>query len=268
MAMRVSIIIVNYNTGPLTRACVESLLKQKLPYELEIIVVDNASSDESVSFLRSDFPEITVIANKENLGLAAGVNTALAKASGSYYLVLNPDIIVQPDAIERMVEYLKENLDVGIVGGRLLSPNGRLQYSCFRFYTPMTILHRRTWLGKTNWGKRGVASFVMRDYDHKSVRNVDWLMGSCLMLRAAAVRQVGGMDERFFMYFEDVDWCRRMWQAGWRVVYLPTAEFSHYYQRSSRRGGVIGILTNRVMREHIKSAGKYFWKYRGKILLV
>lgn len=264
--MKVSVIIVNYNTGPLTGACVESLLKQELSSELEIIVVDNASQDESVSFLRSDWPEITVIANKENLGLAAGVNTGLKQAGGQYYLVLNPDIIALPGAMEHMVKYLQENPSVGIVGGKLLSPNGRLQYSCFRFYTPMTILQRRTWLGKTKFGRKGVARFLMKDYDHETIRDVDWLMGSCLMLRAAAVRQVGGMDERFFLYFEDVDWCRRMGEAGWRVVYLPSSEFSHYYQRSSQQGGITGILTNRVTREHLKSAIKYFWKYRGKKL--
>lgn len=264
--MKVSAIIVNYNTGPVTKTCVESLLKQELPFGLEIIVVDNASRDESVSWLRSDFPEITVVANKENLGLAAGVNTGLKHASGSYILVLNPDIIVLPGAIANMVEYLEKNPDVGVVGGKLLSPNGRLQYSCFRFYTLMTILHRRTWLGRTKQGRRGVARFLMKDYDHKSARDVDWLMGSCLMLRAKAVRQVGGMDERFFLYFEDVDWCRRMGEASWRVVYLPGAEFSHYYQRSSGQGGMTGILTNRVTREHVKSGIKYFWKYRGKIL--
>lgn len=235
--MKVSAIIVNYNTGPVTSACVESLLKQKLPFELEIIVVDNASSDESVSFLRSDWPEITVIANQENLGLAAGVNAALKKAAGDYFLVLNPDVIVLPGSVATMVEYMEKHKEVGVTGGKLLSPNGRLQYSCFRFYTPLTILQRRTWLGKTKKGKRGVARFLMRDYDHKLPRYVDWLMGSCLMLRAKAVREVGGMDKRFFLYFEDVDWCRRMWEADWKVTYLPKAEFSHYYQRSSQGGG-------------------------------
>ncbi|MFH1353889.1 MAG: glycosyltransferase family 2 protein [bacterium] len=264
--MMVSAIIVNYNTGPVTKACVESLLKQKLPFPLEIIVVDNASSDESVSFLRSDFPEIAVIANRKNLGLAAGVNTAIAKATGDYYLVLNPDVVVLPGAITDMVEYMEKHKKAGMAGGKLLSPNGRLQYSCFRFYTPLTVLQRRTWLGKTKAGRVGVARFLMKDYDHKSPREVDWLMGSCLLLRAEAVQEVGGMDERFFLYFEDVDWCRRMWEAGWRVVYLPTANFSHYYQRSSQQGGAASLVTNRVVREHIKSAIKYFWKYRGKLL--
>ncbi len=264
--MNVSAIIVNYNTGPLTKTCVESLLKQPGGRDMEIIVVDNASSDESVSLLRSDFPEITVIANKTNAGLSTGVNVGLRRASKEYYLVLNPDIIVLDGAVNNMAAYLDQNPGVGIVGGKLLSPNGELQSSCFRFYTPVTILQRRTWLGKTRWGRRGVDHFLMKDYDRNTARDVDWLMGSCLMSRAAAVKEVGGMDENFFLYFEDVDWCRRMWQAGWRVTYLPSAEFSHYYQHSSRRGGLAGLITNRVAREHVKSALKYFWKYHGNKL--
>ncbi len=287
--MKLSIIIVNYNTGVLTRALVESLLKHRLPNATEIIVVDNDSKDESISLLRSDFPEITVIDNGENLGLAAGVNRGIKEATGTYYLVLNPDMIAMPDAVQTLVDFMDKNLDIGMAGGKLLSPNGRLQYSCFRFYRPLTILYRRTFLGKTRWGKSETSRFLMKDFDHKSVRDVDWLMGACLMLRADAVgnidtpsslsdaserlrgtptgrRPVGGMDERFFLYFEDVDWGRRMWEAGWRVTFVPDAQFSHFYQQSSKRGALFGILTNRVTREHIKSAFKYFWKFRGKEL--
>jgi len=263
--MKLSIIIVNYNTGPVTRACIESILKQKLPFKFEIIVVDNDSSDESVVYLRSDFPEITVIANERNMGLAAGNNTGIARAQGAYYLILNPDVIVLPGALENLVAYMEEHEQVGMAGGQLLSPNGTIQASCYRFYTPLTIVYRRTPLGKTMRGKSEVARFLMKDFDHKTVRDVDWLMGACLMLRANAVNDVGGMDERYFMYFEDIDWCRRFWEAGWRITYLPSAQLSHYHQRSSG-GGILGILTNRIAREHVVSAIKYFWKYRGKPL--
>jgi N-acetylglucosaminyl-diphospho-decaprenol L-rhamnosyltransferase len=261
--MLLSIIIVNYNTAALTKACIESLLKQKFPGQLEIIVIDNASRDESVALLRSDFPTITVISHERNLGLAAGVNAGLAVASGTYTLILNPDIIALPGALHDIVRYLDEHPTVGIVGGQLLSPSGKIQFSCYRFYRPVTVMYRRTWLGSTPVGRRETARFLMKDFDRLQPRAVDWLMGACLAVRQRAVREVGGMDERFFLYFEDVDWCRRFWQSGWRVVYLPTAQFSHYHQRSSERGGIFGIVHNRATREHIKSAVKYFWKYRG-----
>lgn len=262
--MTLSVIIVNYNTGALTKACIESLLSQPLPEKTEIIVVDNASRDESVSFLRSDFPEVQVVANTENLGLAAGVNKGIGQARGKYYLVLNPDIIALPDAVKKLVAFMEANPKVGIAGGQLISPNGKIQYSCYRFYRPMTILYRRTFLGRSPAGRRDNDRFLMRDFDHKTVKDVDWLMGACLIARASAVRQVGGMDERFFLYFEDVDWCRRFWLAKWRVTYVPVAQFSHYHQRSSEQSSPFGLLTNRAVRHHILSAVKYFGKYRGK----
>jgi hypothetical protein len=260
--MKLSIIIVNYNTGALTRACVESVLAQKLPFKYEIVVVDNDSSDLSVSFLRSDFPDIKVIQNKKNLGLAGGVNKGLAETTGKYRLILNPDIVVMPRAIEKMVELMDKDNKIGMLGGELVSPNGKKQYSCYRFYRPITILYRRTFLGKTRQGKKEIARFLMKDYDRESVRCVDWLMGACLMVREKAIDDVGGMDERFFLYFEDVDWCRRFWKGGWRVCYMPTALFSHYHQKSSEKNGLLGMVSNRIVREHISSAIKYFWKYR------
>ena len=264
MGMKLSIIIVNYNTGQLTRACVQSILKQTLSWPYEIVIVDNASADESVELLRSEWPEIRVISNARNMGLAGGVNVGLKETTGEFRLILNPDIVVLEGAIMSMIEYMEANPAVGILGGKLFSPNGRLQYSCYEFYRPLTVLYRRTWLGKTKNGQQAVRKFLMKDYDHQTPTDVDWLMGACLMVKAKALEQVGGMDENFFLYFEDVDWCRRFWMKGWKVQYLPTAKFSHYHQRTSEHGGLWGLATNWVMREHIKSALKYFWKYRAQ----
>ncbi len=266
--MKLSIIIVNYNTRAVTSELIESLLAQDLPNRTEIIVVDNASPDESVAFLRSDYPEIKVIANPRNVGLAAGVNTALKEAKGEYYLILNPDMIALRRSVSALIEFMDKNPTVGMSGGKLISPNRKLQYSCFRFYRLMTVIYRRSWIGQSRVGQAEVARFLMKDFDHRSVRDVEWLLGACMAVRAQAVKKVGGMDERFFMYFEDVDWCRRMWQAGWRVVYVPQAVFSHYYQQSSRRGSWASLFSSRPAREHIKSALKYFWKYRSQPLPV
>lgn len=260
--MHLSIIIVNYNTASLTQACLESLLSQELPPSTEIIVVDNGSTDQSVPFLRSDFPEVKVIESSDNRGLAAGVNIGLAQAKGTYILLLNPDIIALPGSVTAIMNFLRDNPNVGIAGGQLISPSGKVQSSCFRFYRLTTIMYRRTWLGRSKAGQAETARFLMKDFDHRHTQDVDWIMGSCLALRASAVKAVGGMDEQFFFYFEDVDWCRRFWQAGWRVTYVPTARFSHFHQRSSRHGGLVGVLTNWATREHIRSAIKYFWKYR------
>ncbi len=263
--MKLSIVIVNYKMWQLTRALVESLLgDSSLPKSTEIIVVDNNSGDDSVYLLRSDFPEITVIDNKENMGLAAGVNEGIKHTTGSYVLVLNPDMIALPTSVKTLVDFMDKNPKVGMAGGKLISPNGKVQYSCYRFYTLMTIVYRRTFLGKTSAGKAATRSFLMKDFNHKEIQDVDWLMGACLIVRKQALEEVGGMDERFFLYFEDVDWCRRMWMKDWRVTYVPQAVFSHFHQRSSEKGIIFGILFNRPTREHIKSACKYFWKFRGQ----
>lgn len=277
--MLLSIIIVNYKTGPLTKMLVESLLAHmdvggkrltlkdcpvKRDTGVEIIVVDNDSQDDSVHLLLSDFPEITVLETGRNLGLAGGVNAGLRAAKGQYYLILNPDIIAPAGSLATLIGFMESNRDVGLAGGKLLSPSGELQPSCFRFYRPMTIVYRRTPLGKTPWGVAELARFMMKDYDRASQADVDWIQGSCMMARSRAVQDVGLWDERFFLYFEDVDWCRRFWEAGWRVVFVPQAQFSHFHQRSSERGSWLGILTNWATREHITSAFKYFWKYRGR----
>lgn len=279
--MLLSIIIVNYNTASLTKALVESLLRQmeadgqrlrlrdcpvKRDAQAEIIVVDNASVDDSALLLPADFPEISVIALPENRGFAGGVNEGIRAARGTYYLILNPDMVALPGSLNGLVKYMEANPDVGVAGGRLIAPNGDLQMSCFRFYRPMTIVYRRTPLSRTAAGKRELARFLMKDFDRAAARAVDWLQGSCLMVRARAVQDVGVMDERFFMYFEDVDWCRRFWESGWRVMFAPVATFSHFHQRSSERGSLLGIVTNWATREHIVSALTYFWKYRGRPL--
>ena len=263
--MKLSVIIVNYNSGALTHSCLESLFGHGLPKESEVIVIDNASRDDSVAWLRSDWPQITTIANPKNVGLAAAVNQGVAVSSGEYVLMLNPDIIAFPKAVATLLSFMDAHPQVGVAGGKLLSPNGQLQYSSFRFYRPSTILYRRTWLGGTPWGKKEINRFLMKDFDHATARPVEWLMGSCYILRRAALQEVGGMDERFFLYFEDVDWCRRFWENNWQVVYVPEALFSHFHQRRSQ-SQPLGILTNWTTREHIRSALKYFWKYRHRPL--
>lgn len=263
--MKLSIIIVNYNTFALTRACIVSCLNQATRIEKEIIVIDNHSHDESVALLRSDFPEVTVLANDANKGLAAGVNQALAVARGEYLLILNPDVTPKPGAIHQLVTWLDTHPAVGMVGGQLRDATNRLQPSCFRFYRLATVMYRRTGLGRTPRGRADLKRFLMRDIDHARPRPVEWLMGSCLLVRRRAVEEVGGMDERFFLYFEDVDWCRRFWLAGWQVMYVPGAQFIHFHQRQSQ-GTLRDTMVNWATREHIRSALKYFWKYRQQAL--
>ncbi len=261
----ISIIIVNYNSGSLTKQCIKSIKNSGTKLDLEIIVVDNASSDDSVELLKSEFSDIKIIANKKNKGFAFGVNTGIKNADSRYILILNPDITLIDDPLTKLYNFMERAPKCGIVGAKLLNPNGTTQNSCFRFINPLIILYRRTFLGKLPFGKRALDWFLMKDFDHESTRNVAWLLGSCLFVRKEAIRKVGLMDERFFLYFEDVDWCRRFHDAGYKVYYFPEAEMMHYHKRSSAQRGIFKeVLFNKIAREHIKSAIKYFIKYLGK----
>jgi GT2 family glycosyltransferase len=232
---RVAIVIVSYNTRKLVRRCLESLQAWPPRTPLDVIVVDNASRDGSVEMLQSEFPAVRVVANRRNLGYSAAVNIGIEASSADYVLVLNPDIVIREGAIDRMVEFMDANPEAGIAAAKLVNTDGSLQYSCRSFYTPMTLLMRRTPLGKLFPDSRIVRRHLMLDYDHAAPRIVDWVIGACMLARRAAIEAVGGMDERFFLYFEDVDWCFRMSRQGWKVWYLPQAEMVHEHRRESAR---------------------------------
>lgn len=221
-------------------------------------MVDNASVDGTPAMLTEDFPDVHVVANRENLGYSRAVNQAIRAATGRYVLILNPDIEVIPGAIDELARHLDAHPDTGIAGGKLLNPDGSLQYSCRTFYTLFTLLHRRTPIGRLFPNSSVVRDHLMLDWDHESVREVDWMLGACLMVRNEAIRDVGLMDERFFMYFEDVDWCYRMKQHGWKVVYVPGARMKHVHRRDSARGG--GIFNRRILA-HLNSMFRFFDKW-------
>lgn len=261
-----SIIIINYKTPSLLRQCIKSILRNEPKFKYEIIVVDNNSRDESVPMIEDDFYDVVnLIANKKNLGFPKAVNQGLRKAKGSkYILLLNPDITVLPGALDKMVEFMEKNESIAVLGPKLINPNGSIQNSCFtEFTSPSIVLYRRTPFGKLPRAKRKVEEFLMAKWDHNNEREVAWILGSCMLVRMRAIEQVGLMDERFFMYMEDVDWCRRFWQKGWRVYYYPEVKMVHYYQRASAsEGGLIRSMFNKQTRIHISSALKYFLKYR------
>ena len=203
-------------------------------------------------------PEVRLLANRENVGYSRAVNQAIRAASGKYVLILNPDIEVLPGSIDALAQHMDDHATTGIAGGKLLNPDGSLQYSCRTFYTLSTLLHRRTPIGKLFPKSRVVRDHLMMDWDHATVREVDWMLGACLMVRTDAIREVGLMDERFFMYFEDVDWCYRMKQYGWKVVYVPDAPMKHVHRRESAAGG--GMLNARLLA-HLNSMFRFFDKW-------
>jgi GT2 family glycosyltransferase len=266
--MELSIAINNYRNPELLKLCLDSILRNVHSIDYEILVADSDTQEDTEMMMREGYPQVGFFPFKENVGFAAMVKKTIEESKGEYILFLNGDIIVTKHSVETLLDFLKLNPEVGMVGPKLLNFNGTLQKSCFRFYKPITIIFRRMeFLNRFKFVKKHLDWFLMEDFDHQSPRNVDWLMGSALMARKEAVSKVGYIDSRFFMYMEDVDWCRRFWENGYRVVYYPHSLMHHYHGKGSKKGGLLhSLFFNRLTWVHITSAVKYFKKYWGKEL--
>jgi GT2 family glycosyltransferase len=200
------------------------------------MVVDNASSDDSVAMVQDEFPATCLLPLKENIGFSRGNNVALREATGNYLMLLNSDTEVLPGAIELMCAYLDEHPDVGAIGPQLLNPDHTVQLSCRTFPSYRTALfHRKSLITRLFPQNRFSAQYLMTKTGHADTMEVDWVIGACLMTRREVVQQVGLLDEEFFMYAEDVDWCYRMRQAGWKIMYLPVAKVLHHYEKSASK---------------------------------
>lgn len=264
-----SIIVTCYKHPEMLRLCLRSIRETVKQISYEVIVADTETEMDMVDMMAREFSEIPFISFKANVGFQRLVLAGIERSQGAFMLILNHDIVATEGAIEKLLTYLKEHSEVGVVGPKLLNFNGTPQDSCFRFYRPMTIFYRRTWLGKTARAKRHLNWFLMRECDRTKPLEAGWVMGSVLMVSRAAYEKVGPMDQRYFMYMEDVDWCRRFWEAGYKVMYYPLVSFYHYHGKGSARGGFMGLwLFNRLTWHHIASAYKYFRKYAGKPLPV
>ena len=220
-----SIVIVSWNTREWLARCLDRVRAQtRTPHE--IIVVDNASTDGSHELVATEFPGVHLVANERNLGFAAGCNQGLERARGAYWLLLNPDTEVLDGALDRLIAYLERHPEVAAVGPRLENLDGSLQPSAFAFYgTWRSLVENRLVQALVPW--RSPRSPWLAFWDHSSERAVDWVMGACLLVRRSVALRVGLLDERFFMYGEEVDWQWRMAEAGHRIVYWPEARVRH-----------------------------------------
>ena len=244
--MDVSIIIVSWNVRELLRRCLQSVRQQtaddRLPINSdacglssEILVVDNASNDGTVEMLRAEFPTVRVIANTENVGFTRANNQALAVAQGRYLFLLNPDTELRANALQTLFDYAEANPRVGMIGPQLLYGDGTPQSSRRRFPTLATAFLESTKLQQWFPRNRILSHYYMLDTRDDAIQPVDWINGSAMFARRELYDQIGGFDEGFFMYSEELDWCYRAKQAGWQIVYLPTAQITHYEGKSSEQ---------------------------------
>ncbi|MCX7624969.1 MAG: glycosyltransferase family 2 protein [Candidatus Sumerlaeaceae bacterium] len=232
---RLSVIIVNLNTRQLLHACLRSLQAALTSDDVEVIVVDNGSADDSCAMVANEFPQVHLIALRENRGFAVANNLGMRAARGRYFLVLNSDTEIIGDALNKICDFMDAHPEVGALGPKLLNTDGTLQYSCRRFPSFRTALfHRYSLMTRLFPRNRFSSEYLMTDVGHDRTMDVDWVSGAALVVRREIFESLGGFDEGFFMYAEDVDWCYRIKQAGWRVVYLPEAQILHHIGQSTR----------------------------------
>jgi len=230
----IAVIVVDWNAKDDLRVCLQSLARTLEPVVTsETWVVDNAGTDGSADMVRAEFPEVHLVINDANLGFSRANNQALALSQSRYALLLNSDAFIHPHALQELTAYADAHAEAGILGPRVLNPDGSLQYSCRRFPTLGAGFFRNTYLGRLFPRNKYAQDYLMTDFDHQSVRTVDWVSGCAMFIRRALVGEIGALDERFFMYCEDVDFCLRAGQAGFQVVYVPQAIVTHAIGRSS-----------------------------------
>lgn len=228
-----SVVILSWNDKPHLETCLESLIRDSGGVNLEIIVVDNASTDGSAELVREKYPSIKLIQNQTNVGFARGNNVGIQASSGRYLCLLNSDIKLLDGCLRSVLSFMEENSDIGIAGPKIINADGTHQSSCRSFPTIWNNFCSAVGLATAFTELRGFSGEHMFYFHGDRIVDVDVLVGCFWFVRREALNLFGLLDEEFFMYAEDVDWCRRCWQAGWRVVFFPEAQAIHYRGGSS-----------------------------------
>lgn len=234
--MDLSIIIVSWNVEKLLRDCLDSIFNANTSLDMQVIIVDSASSDGTVNMVREHFPQVELFAMDENIGYTRGNNVGLEVATGRHILLLNPDTVIINDALGKMVAYLDAHSDTGIVGPRTLNADDSDQSTRRRFPTRVTALFESTWL-QAYAPKKLLRNYYVADLADDATGEVDWVQGSALMARREVYEKIGGLDTCYVMYFEETDWCKRAKAAGWRVIYLGDAKIYHLSGASAEQAG-------------------------------
>jgi GT2 family glycosyltransferase len=256
--VKLSILIVSWNTRTLLEQCLASIYTPAPPFPFEVLIVDNASSDGSPAMIRERFPQAKLIENRDNPGFARANNQAIHRSAGEYVLLLNPDTIVRPGGLAELVRFLDERPEAGAAGPRLLNPDGTLQVSAF----PRPTLFREFWFLFHLDRFYPLARYPLSRWGGEEPKEVEILMGACLLLRRKVLDQVGPLDEDFFIYSEEVDLCTRVRRGGWRLYWTPRAEVVHYGGQSTQQ--VAAEMFLRLYQGKIL----YFRKHQGPLAVL
>jgi N-acetylglucosaminyl-diphospho-decaprenol L-rhamnosyltransferase len=261
----VSVIIVSYNTREILRNCLDALFENSKGIAMEVFVVDNNSADNSASMVRQDFPSIRLIANNKNLGFAAANNQAFALASGRYIILLNPDAYIRPASIEHCIAFMDRTAQCGLAGGKIISPEGRLEPSARRFPSALSKLLTLSGLS----GKFPHSPILNRHefggFAHDHPLEVDWVPGTFSIIRKEMLDAIGTFDERFYIYYEETDLCLRAKKAGWKVFFIHDAEVMHIGGACSktRKEMTFDNKAAQVLTFRMRSEWLYYHKNKG-----
>lgn len=227
--MEISVCIVNLNAGALLRDSLRSLYEHTTELELEVIVVDNGSSDDSQGLIRTEFPQVKLIENTRNLGFTRPTNQAMQAAQGDFVLLLNPDTLVLPGAVQNLLSFLRAHPEVGICGPKILNRDGTLQTPCRRGISrPWNTISYFLGLARLFPKSKFFSGYTMTYLDENTAHEVAGVSGACMLIRRAVIDQIGSFDERYFAYQEDADYCFQAQKAGWKIFYVPSAQIIHY----------------------------------------
>lgn len=258
--LTVSVIIVSYNTCEMTLDCLRALYTDLADLAAEVWVVDNASTDGSPAAIHAAFPAVRLLENNQNVGFGVANNQAMVQASGEYFLLLNTDAFPKPGAVAALVAYLHDHPDTAIAGPRLLNADGSLQLSCFPFPSPSRAWLENLWISAALPNHPVIGDY--RRWPHDRERQVDTVIGACMLVRRTAYEQVGGFDEKFFMYTEEIEWQRRLRDRNWEIAFTPAAQVTHF-------GGASGAMeAARINRYFFDSLDYYEWKHYGIMGLI
>jgi GT2 family glycosyltransferase len=257
--MSIAVIIVSWNAKSFLFKCLESVLAQRLSDDVEVIVVDNASTDGSPAAVRERFPTVKLICNTDNYGFAKANNIGIRATQGEYLLLINSDVVVSPGCFDKMFAFMENHTDVGVLGPKILGSNGQVQRSCMGYPSLWNTFARALALDTLFPSSKLFGGQLLTFWRHDEIRSVGVINGCFWMVRKSAMDEVGLLDERFFIYGEDLDWCKRFNDGGWKVTFFPEAEALHYGGASSANSPV------RFYLEMQRAQYQYWTKHHSRL---
>lgn len=264
--IELSVIIPNWNTKEFLKNCIHSIIKQVSKYQFEIIVVDNASHDGSKEFVKENFPQVKLICNDINFGFAKACNIGIKASTGKYIFIINSDVEVLNGCFDSIIKHMENDYKIGLIGPQILDSNGNIQRSTMGFPTLWNTFCRALALDILFPKSKLFGSYLMTFFSHNTIQNVEIINGSFWAIRRETLDEVGLLDERFFMYGEDKDWCKRFWDAGYRVVYFPDAKVIHYGGGGSSKEPIRFYIE--MHHAYLKYWEKYYDQDSKKIYLI